>query len=179
MRDALERQLRDALDIQPSPDFAARVRARVAAEAADRRRSGSWAFLLAVAAAVILLVVVASRHADEVLLSSRRLPALESTRFAMPMAPAAISWPLESTHVGTSREPRQPGAPSVRAPRPRDPEVLISLDEARAIRALITGIAEGRIVPASLPPDNPSPVEIVIPPIVIEPITSNGEGVRP
>ena len=55
------------LSVEPSPEFAAKVRARVAEESMNRTRGWGWVSLLAtVAAAVILVLVLRSGlHTDD------------------------------------------------------------------------------------------------------------------
>ena len=68
--DVLDRALREALDVAPSPDFVARVRTRIASEPAPRGVFSGWMLWTPIAAcataAAIALAVWIGRPAPQV-----------------------------------------------------------------------------------------------------------------
>jgi hypothetical protein len=184
MTDAdLDREIAAALDVEPTPPFAARVRQRVAEAPARSIRSRSWAVAAAIAAGLIVGVVVsksgpsrsvrpsgliASRPIGTIsggipmLLPERALPGSMLARFRGANSD-------DSRDVVPSNHRRHAGG-AITPPVKAEPEILISAAEARAIRNLIAGLRDGRIDPAMLPPQQPA-AEITIPPIYIAPVT--------
>jgi hypothetical protein len=175
---ALDSEIRRALAVDPSPEFRARVRTRIASEPDPAARRLSW---MLVAPAVVAVAVVA------IVAVSRWPPA--STQAPAPLT--ARTFVGEAALVSPPRTSAQAFRP-VLAGRPRtahvkrEPEVLIAADEARALRALIAGVHEGRIVltpELSAVPATSEPLsvdQIAIDPITITPIAPvTGEtGVR-
>lgn len=156
---AVERELSQLLAVNPSPEFAARVRARI--EEQPARAFGWRARLLvsgAVAAAVLVAIVVISRrpvpiqpadvqaHADVSLpLESHSRPAADSSAMPHGVQPAADGEPV--------RQRRRPVIA-------REPEVLIDPALARAVRRLAM---EQPVLPEV--PAGPS-----LDPVVVEPL---------
>jgi hypothetical protein len=178
----LDGEIRALLTVDPSPQFHASVRIRIANEpAAINRRRLRWlgAAAMAAAAAVTAFMVVApSRSAPAI----STLTARSSVHLALPESPRArrlASDVVSSDIVSPARRT------SVRRPRdapPSEPEILLAPDETRALRALIAGVREGRIdltpVSQATTPDvmELEPIRnLVIPLIVIAPV----EGVQP
>jgi hypothetical protein len=180
----IDEEIREALDVEPSPEYLARVRTRIAAEPASSTWRWSWGLAAgcALAASVVLATIVLRPH--------ERRPAPEVTE-----PPHAIA---ESVSPPAVAPPREGGPPSTRAAMPHtnfiaartrkpEPEVLIDQREMRTLRALIAGVRTGRIdltasqnsrphAPAELEPV----ADIVIAPLTIEPIAPapGAEGVR-
>jgi hypothetical protein len=179
--DVLDRALREALDVAPSPDFVARVRTRIASEPAPRGVFSGWMLWTPIAAcataAAIALAVWIGRP-----------------------APQVHQGMTESIALVAAPEPTQtPTSPTVRPPSPlrgygatrpvvasrKESEVLISPEESSALRRLIARASEGQIVVNDSPPTaselggelKPLPE---IEPLKIDPIVPvNGEeGVR-
>jgi hypothetical protein len=198
---AIDRALREALDVSPSPDFVARVRTRIANEPPPRSLWGRWtvwtqlAAGALVAAAVVIAVVVGGRkqHGDTTTQLRRdataadvRLSAPSVRETASSRASGFPSRTLRAgsqTRIGATKTPATEGG---RRDILREPEVLIAQDEAAALRQLLARAGEGRIVGASPATDASGatvdlmPPEIMIPPIKIDPLMAvNGEeGVR-
>ncbi|HUL72233.1 MAG TPA: hypothetical protein VLT86_03980 [Vicinamibacterales bacterium] len=162
--------LEAALAVEPSPEFAARVRARVSKESARRRAWPAWAAVGLATAAVVVLTVAAwprrSPIAAQVTATRTPEPAASSSRMS-PIAAPAPAPDRQIVKAATSR--------IARALRQHPaPEVLVPPGQAEALRTLLAGLSDGTIDPGSLatpPPDAaaalaPAP-EIVIPPIVI------------
>jgi hypothetical protein len=174
----IDRHIQEALAVDPSPEFLARVRQRIADEPSPRTAFGFPAWTAAAVGAVALAaavfgVSVVRQHSRMVpggehptILASQRLP---------PYAPAVVA-PASSPRHATI----PPAIRTYVAAVPSAPEVLISASESRAIQNLIAGVREGRIDPRSLPADPPPASDIIIPPIAIAPISASsiGEGVR-
>jgi hypothetical protein len=203
---AIDRELQAMLDVDPSPEFVARVRARVADEPQRSTWWLSWKLATAVAiSAVVVLAIVGSR--------SRERSTGTATVVARSGAPAVPQGPSRVEDIAPplareSGEPRRSAptrvtrvtreAPNVvRAIRPAqaagkpsppgEPEILIDARESSALRALILGARDGRVdlepvLHASTPSvmDLPPVAAIDIPLIVIDPIApgTGEEGVR-
>jgi len=183
---ALDRELRRALSVEPSPEFVARVRMRIASEPARMPWRAPWLFAaIAVAAAIIAAIVVQRGSggpslgeatpllaARAVTPSAGALPAVGSHK-ALPDVVSAfrrtVSGPAEAGHY-------------VR----RDPEILFDPRESAALRALISGVRSGRLdltpvlrASTTTAMDLPLTQDIDIPVITIEPLAPFGaEGVR-
>ena len=203
---AIDRELADALAVEPSPDFVARVRVHVANEPPPRRAWAGWTTWMPVTAGVlvaatVVLMIVVPPHpkvgpapgSDRVLSAD---PVAEATP-APPTAPGVTLAPVLSAGPSGGRTvPRVvPGfrsSPLGAASRTAttsahaEPEVLISQDEAAALRQLMARAGEGRLVvgPAIVQTSSVQadalPPEISIALIKIDPLNSpNGEeGVR-
>jgi hypothetical protein len=182
--ETLERQIEAALGSDPSPEFRARVRARVARE---RIREGSrvpllWRWAFAACATVIVAVVG---------LSVVRGPATtvpEQVTIAPPESvPGAVA-PVTPPHTPVAPAPVAVArvSRSRHAAAPARREVLISKDDAEALRQLIAVAArqtEPLRLPDLVPAEEPLPAigEIVLEPITLSPIVrlDSLEGVRP
>ncbi len=173
----LDREIRALLAVDPSPQFRASVRMRIANEPAAVNRRRLWwlsAAAIAAAAAVTAFMVVAPSRP---VAPSSTLTARSSVRLALPASPIARR--LASDVVSP---PRRTSLARPGRTRPSEPEILLAPDETRALRALIAGVREGRIdltpVSQATTPDvmELEPIRnLVIAPIVIMPV----EGVFP
>ena len=190
-----DQEIRDALNVDPSPEFLARVRTRIATEPAPSpwRWSRTIAASGAMAAALVVAVIV-SRPAQPI--ERRPGPVGPATTAATgPTEPSVWAGPkgpaLQETPV--------PAAGSAKAFALRvasgfsqtvtgEAEVLLDPSETRALRALIAGVYDGGVDLAALqrdpsraPMDLDPIAEIIIAPITIDPIAplSGAEGERP
>jgi hypothetical protein len=177
--DVLDRELRRALAVDPSPEFAVRVRQRIAVDPPPRRPVLSvlpMAVTVAIAAAVwvserkplpqpqvaVLRSVPLSNSVKDV------IPSGTSRAHAVSMARRTASYAA----VGFGEQQGPSGTP-----------ILIDQTEARAIRRLIE-VASGRPLAVSpMAAVMETPVErsfsaLDISPIVIEPLALSGEGER-
>jgi len=166
----VEDDLRNALAVDPSRAFAAGVRARIASEPEPRasRRFGFWIWMPAVAALTTVAFVVGLGPSRPPAASTRPQPLAARSTVSTATLPSAAAWFV-----------RQQGAvPSVRARETREPEILISPSESRAILTFIAGPRTWQIDP--FPPPIPSPAaDLVIDPVVIAPLSvDGGQGVR-
>jgi hypothetical protein len=179
----LDRELRDLLAIEPSPEFAAGIRARVAEQAiAGGWRPPLWlaaAAVLVVSAGLGLVMLTPSRApsvvAPDVRLSVAPVPVAPVAAVVPPAAPAGPS--AERRREGTmrtSQPPARAGAADSQAPviiiDPRQREVVARLfDDLR--RSMAGGrevkvddtVAETEIAEIALAP-------IAVAPMVVEPI---------
>jgi hypothetical protein len=187
----IDKEIREALDVDPSPEFLARVRTRIAAEPAPSTWRWSWgvAAACALAASAVLVTVVPRPHGARPVTAVAAPPSAIAERSSA----AAVS-----TGEGGTRKslvgPRPIRAvtqhaksATVRIPE-SEPELLIDQGEMRTLRRLIEGVRVGRIdltaarnskshAPAELEPV----ADIVIAPLTIDPIApvAGAEGVRP
>ena len=194
---SIDRALREALDVSPSPDFVARVRTRIANEPVPHSLWSRWTVWMpvtvgAVAAAIALAVLVkpapqvplkpdTSEAAVDVplpLASTVRLKADTTTIATTPTRVSGVVSGFPSTTLGA-------GGRTVVARK--EPEILISQSESAALRRLIARASEGQIIvdvfsaSASDSSGELQPLpEITIPLLKIDPLVPvNGEeGVR-
>ena len=160
----VDRALARALDVDVSPDFAARVRQRVAAQTPRRPFWRIWRIAVplagaaAVAAAAFVLSIRVTRVPD-VLVSRPVSIAMLHGRDAAPRMPRPSALPL---HLVRAAAPRLPHVAS-------EPEVLVPREQIEMYRRLI---AAAQKAPASLLLDTKpvAVVETVVPDIQIEPL---------
>ena len=130
----LEAELARALAVDPSPEFVARIRRRIAAEPGPDVPWVRWPWLAVVggAAAALAWLVFAGVHAPVV------RPASLPTR----TLPAIAAWTVPSTPQSLGRD-----APARRhdAHGAVSPEIVIDWREANALRALLEGPGALRI----------------------------------
>ena len=180
----LDSTLASAVNVDPSPDFLARVRMTVAAESMSPQGHTRWPAVAAGAVLSAALVVT--------------LIGMWPRAAGRPLAPAPPTGDavLVSPHITMGPAPRAVVAPPVRVEAPRTsrrrllplavaaspalapsraPEVLVSPDEQRAFETLVARAAEGRIPPV-LPSDDVSAQaalafsKIEVPGVEVEPL---------
>ena len=173
---ALEKEIEAALGVDPSPEFLPRLRARIASERLNE--GGVWPGLwrwagagVAVAAVVIAVLWIADTSVPaprEAHLTT--IPPVEpARRVPEVVAPSAESpKPARASGVGSVRSTRQP----VEA----HSEVVISPNEAMALRQLVAAIAARQVEAVDIPKlgaeSAPLPPieEIVLEPIELSPM---------
>ena len=161
----LDRELESALGVEPSPEFLARVRTRVADEPEPqpwRLPIRRWSFepLAGVALAGIVLSVVVpnlmrnakrsgpdvavARHVDGPIRQAvEELPPLSRERVVAPAARQGVARPVEAdVYVGLSRESDAVHTVPLRLSQP-----LFSEDERRAFMHFVDAFEEGRLPP--------------------------------
>jgi hypothetical protein len=161
--DEIDRELASALSIEPSPEFRARVRARIEREPAPRAWYLQWRVVGAGVAALLVAATVG------LIMSRTTVTNTASTRD--PIAVVRSDHPTLRVADSTTAQPRI-AVPAVRrqSPRVNRVEVLVAPEEVRALRVLADLVREGR-TQFVFADEAPSPVkEIVVAPIVIEPI---------
>jgi hypothetical protein len=161
--DEIDRELASRLSIEPSPEFRARVRARIADEPAPRSWYMPWRVAAAGAAAAAVLAGV----------TILRVVPSHSERPAVVLAEKPPAAPVRAV-ASAPAQPRQAAAiaPLRRAPLASGPEVLVDVTAVRGLRQLDAIVREGRtqfvFADESVPQD---PVkDIVVTPIAIAPI---------
>ena len=177
---ALEKEIEAALGVDPSPEFLPKVRARIASEGVSRGWlwSGPWHW--AGAGAAVTLVVIAglwtlrdpAPHPRDARVVNT--PPVEASSRAPEVLEASADTPKpeRAAVVRTARSPRRP----VEA----RPEVVVSPDEAAALRQLVVAIAARQVAAADIPAlgaeSAPLPPleEIVLEPIKLSPMAGLG-----
>ena len=191
---AIEREIAQALAVEPSPEFLARVRMRVTSEPPPRR--AWWMPVLAGAtaiAAALVIVIVAPWRGSQV----RLKPDTTTPPSQVQLKPDTTAGPdevrlkpdsttdLDAERAASAfRRTKASQALPVRLEPDitSEPEVLISRSESAAFRRLIATAREGRedlsVLLKRAPAQEDSP-EIDIPIIKVEPLVpqTNGEGV--
>jgi hypothetical protein len=162
--DPLERQLADALNVEPSPEFVARVRARVAMEGAPERWRMSPLMVSAALAATIAIVVWVMR-VDRV--PGEPASAGQVQVAAVPSVTAPAPTQSEMQVERTARHHQQRQQPAAR--------VIVAGNELEGLRRLADLMRGGTVALTFDDGESPSlpPVqEIVVTPIAIAPLTA-------
>jgi hypothetical protein len=190
----IDGEIRATLAVDPSPEFVARVRTRIASEPPRATSSLSWKFVAAGALAATIAIVVVSRpegkptpvtqarRAEHIQLAPPA--AIEQPGHAAALVPV-VSGP--STSSGPFRASSRDGVTRTSARVRTEPEILLDPAETRALRRLIAGTGDGSLdLSAALRATTPMAMDlppidaIVIAPLTIDPLTPSGEeGVRP
>jgi hypothetical protein len=162
----LDRQIQEALDIDPSPEFKARVRMRLAEQPRRYRVATNWllAGVPALATVVVLALFVSDRNeVREVRLRGADvvIPAAAGSAAVMePLAPLPIEKP---TAERVRHMPRQTPTQMV----------LVPPSEREAFRRFLQVVTENPFAYSAPPDREDAPLsvpDITIAPIVIEPI---------
>lgn len=165
---SLDREIEDLLAVDPSPEFVAKVRQRVAVEPAPRLWWFSWRLATA-GAGLAALATAALLWPD-----SRPAPPATVPPVARHAGPVAVASEPDAAPAPAPSHPRT----LARSNRLASPVVLIQQKDAEAMNLLIARVREGAMpdmteVLAAV--DATGPEWIAIPDVVIEPIPS-GEG---
>jgi hypothetical protein len=181
---ALERDIERALAVDPSPEFRARVRTRIAEEPPPASRRFGWLFAgvatAALAASVVALVTLRPNQGVEPAHGLLMARALASTVVVPTLSPT-----LGGARRMTNVEPRTWNVEPRTTNDERSLRVpLFDPRETMALQRLISGVRDARVDLAPLLKDAPmapqSLDDLVIPPITIEPLVPGGvEGERP
>jgi hypothetical protein len=192
INDALAREIEDALAVEPSPQFVARV---LASKPERRTWRFSWTFAVAVssaAAAIVAAVLMMPERGARTPAPTAQLviATLPPVSAAPSVAPAARPEepPVASAPVRARVAPIA-AVPIARRAETKEPEVLFAKDESAALQRLMRGITRGAVDPATLFEPTTAiaaiqPEQIVVAPladlssITIEPFGSLAEGVR-
>ena len=151
-RDLL-RDLEAALDVSPSPDFEARVRERVTAQAMAVPR-WTWPTGVAVAATVVLAVMFVSGR------QSPARPEIVRPQASAPAAPAAdvrgvterVPPSVETREATMTRRARRTAGHV--EPDVTSPAVVVPAGQMAAIQRLMSEVSAGRVV---MGPERPAP----------------------
>jgi len=170
----LEREIESLLAVEPSPEFVARVRTRVAQEPEPGGWRLSWMLAVTSAVVVVALAVMVWPSADP---TPSNAPSLEPPRVAEvtdPIAPAPSSVaPVQATQA--TRAAVATRVVPVEAMAIDLPEVVLGANEVNAYTALVARIRQRRFdvaVPTAPDPSVPLEVKELPPlePLEIEPI---------
>jgi len=146
----LDRELESALDVEPSPEFLARVRTRVAAEPeVSMWRLAMWGRgvqpLVAMAVVGVLLAVVVPRLMRD---EERSVQEVAVRRADVPVAKQAAQVPQVNRDRMAARVVRQSVPTAMAHDLPlRLSQPLFSADERRALAQLVAAVEEGRLPP--------------------------------
>lgn len=158
----LERELRQALAIEPSADFERRVRARI--ENAPRRFE--WRYALAAAAVFVIVAAVAWQI--------RMKPGTQNVEApTAARAGADIFLPDESVIAMLPRETSvKPPAPRLSPLRATEPEIIFPVDQERALARLLELARSGAVSEESLirVGNTANAATIDIAPLAVQPI---------
>jgi hypothetical protein len=135
----IDRAIADALDVEPSPEFAARVRQRIASAPAPASFWSGWRLAAAAAAVVaaIGIAMLSSRAPAPAPVQASRTPSVAPPR-AVDVGPS----PAPVTTAGSVPTPaRRPRVPPQVARVTAEPEVLVPREEIEMYRRLIARAA--------------------------------------
>jgi hypothetical protein len=182
LMETIEADLDREMAIEPSPDFAAKVRARISA--ADRDRG--WSFPWALAAAAVLMIAAGILFASwRGAPAGKDWPAI-ATGQDVPLLVPRLAAPAVATN-------RPPGARSVRVPpkqapmaRASEPEVLVPDDLRLAIGRVMDMVRAGTLNERAFPAERAAatveesaePVAMVVEELQVPPINPAGGGVE-
>jgi len=160
--DDIEDALASMVAVEPSPEFAARVRQRIAAGAGAREWRAVHVVLSALAAAAVVVLGVLS-----IFTGSQRIA-------PEPLMPTVATRDLEPA-PGVSTRSSEPAA-IVAVQREERPTALVPRNEIVAVRQLLSAAQAGRFEYELVPPGVPvadqlsAPDPISVPPIELMPI---------
>jgi hypothetical protein len=171
----IDDEIKDALNVDPSPAFLARVRTRVANEPAPSGWRRSWTFAAAgaMAAALVVSVIVSRpaqpRPAESFVAVGPKVPALRAEAVTAPASRSAKAFARPVSGFSQTVSPHQP-------------EILLDPAETRALRALVDGVRAGRIDLAAAQRSTPAEPMVLAPigdleirVMTIDPLTPAGE----
>jgi hypothetical protein len=164
----VDRELKAALSVSPSPDFEARVLRRVEADRPSHW-SSPFGWLAAAAAVIVVAGVFYALNRPSAVVTRR--PAPQIVEHAAPAS--VIPRPEAPVRNGTSAPPRVETVRAARsAPRTAEPEVVLPVNQMEAVRRLVRAINEGRVEPPADQPRGPmaAPAQLAIAPVIVEPI---------
>ena len=157
--DPIDRELASLLSVEPSPEFRARVRARIAVEPLPRPWYLQWRAAEAGAAAAAIVAGVAIMRVGPVPQPTPTAPLVDNGQAA----------PMRTDDPTPAQTPHD-GSVAARRSSSNSPEVVIDRTAARGLQQLDALVREGRV--QLVFDDEPGLQEdIVVAPIVIEPIT--------
>jgi hypothetical protein len=164
----VDRELKAALSVSPSPEFEARVFQRVEA---DRPSHWSSQYRWFAAAACLVIVAGVFYALNRTSTVVARPPTPQIVEHTAPRALA--SRPEAPAHRNTSVPARvETERASRRSTRVAAPDVIVPLNQMEAVRRLVRAVNEGRIEPPAEPLQGPlaPPAALGVAPLVVEPI---------
>jgi hypothetical protein len=186
--DPLARDIESALRVEPSPQFVARVRARVAREPVGATGVMSWRLWLggaAVVAGALALVVSLGgprdmRVSDSTPSTATSPPVLEASRGPSIATEPVLPQPLVAAPVQrvTRRAVARIEPEETRTNDVGLPQVLIADDEKRGFELLVTELRDTKraaaVAEATRGLTTPGPPWLEIAPVIIEPLREVG-----
>jgi hypothetical protein len=179
----VDRELKAALSVSPSPDFEGRVLQRVEAERPSRWAHYGW---LATAASLVMVagVFYALNRTSAVVAPPTPAHAVEQTAPRAGVA-GAVREPRVSQPETQKNIPELPRVLAARTQRSAarsaqrttsrtgEPEIIVPLNQMAAVRRLVRAVNEGRIEAPAEPQQEPmaAPETLAIVPIVVVPIS--------
>jgi hypothetical protein len=164
------KQLEGQLDVTPSPEFAAKVRMRVAGEPI---RDGStvlwWAVASSGLAAAVLVIILWPAQVVAPIPTASNVPAFEIRPPAVEAIPPVVSAPARPMRPISTAKAIEREEPAV----VQYGNVLVPGDQAMALDMLLAGVRSGRVaVPAGPAPlvELPAWKDIQITPVQLEPL---------
>jgi hypothetical protein len=160
----LEQELQAALRLEPSADFADRVRARIARN--PPVAGGRWRVLLAAAAVCILTIGLTWQTARRPSRDAR--PTVARVGMDVPLEPTAPAVRSKTSDAAVVRRPAIV-RPNRRVLERPEPEVIVAPDGARALARLLELVRTGAVDEESLTPvaPTPAPAALDVAPIVV------------
>jgi hypothetical protein len=170
---SLDREIASLVGVEPSPEFVARVRARVAEAPLPRGWWTRWEFGVAVAAVAMIAVVVVWRSQSATPLDAGDVPAqLALERQTAPVVPvvppaAAVTQQVARDVVSRPRRVQR----DERAAERTIPVAVVAKEDARAFELLLSVIRQDALVfDADMPNSALSVSTLAVAPITIEPV---------
>ena len=142
----LDRALADALDVEPRPDFLARVRTEIARQPAPSVWPAWWQLAAAGAAVAMAVVMVYRTEPGEPSAPLRIASRVDAPLVPVTAPPIAIS---REAPMPAREEPRTVGAVPLALPAPQ-----ISPDDAEALRYSLAGASDGLFAPIAARDDS-------------------------
>ncbi len=163
--DPLDREIESMLAVDPSPEFLARMRTRVAEEPGPSAWRWGWTFAFAGVAVATMVAVVVWQ-------SGQRAPSSEIP-VQLPQVAEAVAPPAPvAVEVERPRASRRAG-PTIRARETANLTPMISPDDARAFELLLSTIRQDEVVLVlrdDMPDSALSASTLAVAPITIEPV---------
>lgn len=177
----LDRELREALSVTPSPSFRSRVRERLDTEPVPSRFRG---MLSMGAAAAVIAAIVAGGAMSSRWWSAQSAPALLASRTGLATAAPYPATVATRSHIDIASSLHRPvtrsaqaGSPAERSPRGRIVTAKFAPEDRTAFRLFVVLARNGALpVPESLPiadPGSDTLSAIEVPPIEIPPVVSD------
>jgi hypothetical protein len=177
---ALDREIMALLASEPSPEFLARVRARVAEEPAPRTWRAAWMFAAAGAAAAVIVAVIAWPSAEPAGSHSTPVQTLPQVAdLVKPPLPERVEPPTVRRDIRPRVARAVAATPVVTATaRQRDLVPVVAVEDARAFDALLATLRDRNVmlVFEDVPDSTLSASALAIEPIAIDPQPTNLEG---
>ena len=163
---ALDREIASLLAVDPSPEFLARVRTRVAEEPDPRAWRRSWTFALATVTVAFIGAVVVWRSGQQTPSSQAPIRTPQFAEAVAPPAPAPVAVEVERPQAS------RPARPTSQARETANLIPMISADDAKTFDVLLSAIRRDDVVlNADMPNSALSASTLAVAPITIEPVT--------